>query len=55
MLLNLAKYLQKESKQIRIVEALSNVREILRKQGLEEITGKINRRSSIADAVSEFK
>lgn len=55
MLLNLAQYLQNESKQIRIVEALSNVREILRKQGLDEITGKISRTRTIAEAVSEFK
>jgi sulfate permease, SulP family len=55
MLLNLAQSFQKESKKIRIVEALSNVREILRKQGLEEITGKISRTSTIAEAISEFK
>ena len=55
MLLNLAQYLQNESIQIRIVEALSNVREILRKQGLEDITGKISRTRTIAEAISEFK
>jgi sulfate permease, SulP family len=55
MLLNLAQHFHKENKQIRIVEALSNVREILRKQGLEEITGKISRTSTIAEAISEFK
>ena len=55
MLLNLAQYFHKENKQIRIVEALSNVREILRKQGLEEITGKISRTRTIAEAMSEFK
>lgn len=54
MLLNLATELQKEGKKIRIVDALSGVREILRKQGLEEISGKISRSSTIADAVSEF-
>ncbi len=41
MLLNLAQYLQKESKQIRIVEALSNVREILQKAG----AGRNNRKN----------
>jgi sulfate permease, SulP family len=55
MLLNLAQHFHKENKQIRIVEALSNVREILRKQGLEEMTGKISRTSTIAEAISEFK
>lgn len=55
MLLNLAQSFQKQAKTIRIVEALSNVREILRKQGLEEITGKISRTCTIDEAVSEFK
>ncbi len=50
MLLNLAQSFQKENKKIRIVGALSNVREILRKQGLEEITGKISRTSTIDEA-----
>ena len=54
MLLNLAVELQKEGKQMRIVDALSGVREILRKQGLEEITGKISRTSTVGEAVSEF-
>jgi high affinity sulfate transporter 1 len=55
MLLNLATALQKEGTRMRIVQALSGVREILRKQGLEEITGHISRTSTVADAVSEFK
>jgi sulfate permease, SulP family len=55
MLLNLAVELQKEGKRIRIVDALSGVREILRKQGLEEITGKISRTSTVEEAVLEFK
>ena len=55
MLLILSQSLQKDGKQIRIVEALSNVREILRKQGLEEITGKISRTNTIAEVMSEFK
>ncbi len=41
--------------QIRIIDALSNVREILRKQGLEEITRKISRTGTIAKTISEFK
>ena len=54
MLLFLSQTLQKDGKQIRIVEALSNVREILRKQGLEQITGKISRTSTIIESISEF-
>jgi MFS superfamily sulfate permease-like transporter len=53
MLLNLAQSFQKENKKIRIVGALSNVREILRKQGLEEITGKISRTSTIDEVITE--
>ncbi|MFI5156553.1 MAG: SulP family inorganic anion transporter [Chitinophagales bacterium] len=55
MLLNLATELQKEQKQIRIVDALSGVREILRKQGLEEITAEISRTHSIAEVLAEFR
>jgi sulfate permease, SulP family len=54
MLLNLATELKKAGIEIRIVSALSGVREILRKQGLEEITGHISRTGTIAEAVSEF-
>jgi sulfate permease, SulP family len=55
MLSNLATELKKEGIQIRIVSALSGVREILRKQGLEEITGHISRESTIDDIVTELK
>ncbi len=55
MLLNLVRARNQENIRVRIVGALSNVREILRKQGLEEITGHISRTDNIADAVSEFK
>ena len=55
MLLNLAIEIQKKGKKLRIVEALSGVREILRKQGLEDIVGKISRTSTIIDTISEFK
>ncbi len=54
MLLNLAQEFQKNGRQIRFVGALSNVREILRKQGLEEITGKISRSSTISEVISGF-
>ena len=43
MVSTLAAELQQKGIKIRIVDALSGVREILRKQGLEEITGKISR------------
>jgi sulfate permease, SulP family len=55
MLLNLVTALHKENTQIRIVDALSGVREILRKQGLEEIIGPISRKSNIAEVVSTMK
>lgn len=54
MLLQLSNELKKKGIQLRIVEALSNVREILRKQGMEEIIGHISRKVSVHDAVQEF-
>jgi high affinity sulfate transporter 1 len=54
MLLTLATAWSKEGKKIRIVQALSNVRDLLRKQGVEEITGHIGRAATIAEAVTEF-
>jgi sulfate permease, SulP family len=47
--------LQKKGIQLKIVYALSNVREILRKQGMEEKIGLIKREESIQDAVQEFQ
>ncbi|HTQ65541.1 MAG TPA: SulP family inorganic anion transporter [Puia sp.] len=55
MILELSNRLQKDGIKLYIVDALSNVREILRKQGLEEIIGRISRRVTIADVVREFK
>jgi anti-anti-sigma factor len=55
MLLQLSNQLKKKNIQLKIVEALSNVRDILRKQGMEEIIGHIGRRVSIEDAVQEFE
>ncbi len=54
MLLTLATAWNKEGKKIRIVQALSNVRDLLRKQGIEEITGHISRAATIGEAVTEF-
>ncbi|HET7003173.1 MAG TPA: STAS domain-containing protein, partial [Puia sp.] len=55
MLLNLGEELDGQGKKMRIVLALSNVREILRKQGLERITGHISRSDTIAEAVAKWK
>jgi len=55
MLLQLSDQLKKENIQLRVVEALATVRDILRKQGMEEIVGHISRRSSINEAVEAFK
>ncbi len=54
MLLELATELQKGGTRMRIAGALSGVREILRRQGFEEISGKIRRTHSIAEVISEF-
>lgn len=55
MLLQLSEQLRKKGIQLKIVEALSNVRDILRLQGMEEIIGHISRRVSVHDAVQEFE
>jgi len=55
MLFQLSNQLQKRNIQLKIVEALSNVREMLRKQGMEEVIGHISRKISIDDAVQEFE
>jgi SulP family sulfate permease len=54
MLLQVSDQLQKKGIELKIVEALSNVRDILRKQGMEEIIGHISRKVFINDAVQEF-
>lgn len=55
MLLQLSSDLRKKGIQLKVVEALSNVRDILRKQGMEDIVGHISRRVSIETAVKEFE
>jgi len=50
----LAEQIKAKGVATRIVGALSNVRDILRKQGVEEITGPINRVDFINDVVEEF-
>jgi SulP family sulfate permease len=54
MLLQLSNQLQKKAIKLKIVEALSSVRDILRKQGMEEVIGHISRKDSINDAVQEI-
>jgi anti-anti-sigma regulatory factor len=55
MLLDLTTTLNKKGIDTRIVQALSNVRDLLRKQGMEKITGHINRSSTIAETIVEFQ
>ncbi len=54
MLLRLSEEMKKKGIQLEIVEALSTVRDILRKIGLERVTGKISRMRSIEDAVDTY-
>jgi len=54
MLLQLSNQLKKKNIKLKIVEALSTVRDILRKQGMEEVIGHISRRIFINDVVQEF-
>jgi MFS superfamily sulfate permease-like transporter len=55
MLLELARQLEAKNISLKIVDALSNVREILRRQGMEEITGHISRKMGIDDYASAFE
>ncbi len=55
MLLQVSDQLKHKHIQLRIVEALATVRDILRKQGMEEMVGHISRRSSINEVVEAFK
>jgi high affinity sulfate transporter 1 len=54
MLVQLSNELKKKEIKLKIVEALSSVRDILRKQGMEEVIGHISRRVFINDIVQEF-
>lgn len=55
MLVKLSKSLQDLGLQLRLVDALSDVRDILRLQGMEQYTGHISRKVSILDVVNEFE
>lgn len=54
MLVQVSNQLVKKQIMLRIVEALAPVRDILRKQGMEEMTGHLSRRIFINDVVEEF-
>lgn len=54
LLLQLCHNLEKKEILFRIVEARSGVRDLLRKQGMEEITGPIRRITTIQNLVDEF-
>ena len=55
MLVHLTEELRKKGITMKITGALSNVRDLLRKLGLEEFTGHISRATSINGLVEEFK
>jgi MFS superfamily sulfate permease-like transporter len=53
MLVDLNKTLQKRNIQLKIVEAVANVRDILRKQGMEKAIGHLSRKVILHDVVDE--
>ncbi len=55
MVLQLSNQLKKKGIKLKLVEALSNARDIMRKQGMEDVIGHISRKVSIDDAVREFE
>jgi len=54
MLVRLSNELEKMQISFKIVEALSEVREILRKQGMEKVIGHISRKVTIINIISNF-
>jgi MFS superfamily sulfate permease-like transporter len=55
MLVQLADHCHKKGIKLKIVDALSEVRDILRKQGLEDYIGHISRQDSLTEVVAEFE
>ena len=55
MLLQLSLELNKKGIKLKIVEAISVVRDLLRKQGMEDVIGHISRSVSIDDVINEFE
>jgi high affinity sulfate transporter 1 len=54
MIFSLSNELKEKNIKLKIVEALSGVRDMLRKQGMEEIIGHISRKILLNDEVQEF-
>jgi sulfate permease, SulP family len=54
MLMELSKIMRKKKIEFRIVEALAPVRDMLRKQGMEEKIGHISRKITVNDVVEDF-
>jgi hypothetical protein len=54
MLIKLERQLAEKQVKLRIVEALSEVRDLLRKQGMEEMIGHISRKQTISSAISQL-
>jgi high affinity sulfate transporter 1 len=54
MLLKLSKNLEERNITLKVVEALSEVRDLLRKIGLERVIGHISRKFSIHDVIDDF-
>jgi hypothetical protein len=55
MFLNLHSELEKRGILLRLVEARSSVRDMLRVEGVEEKLGRIDRFTMLADAIDEFE
>ncbi len=55
MLYHLVQDLKNRGVGVKMVEALSNVRELLRRQGMEEIIGHISRKESIGETIHQFE
>jgi len=55
MLLQVSNLLQKKGIKLKFAETLATVRDLLRKQEMEEIVGHISRKFSVNDAVMEFE
>jgi high affinity sulfate transporter 1 len=52
MLLDLCNDLKQQHIQVKMIDALSNVRDLLRQQGLEDYTGHLNRTDTISDLIA---
>jgi SulP family sulfate permease len=55
MLLNLQKEVAKRGPLFRLIEARSKVRDMLREEGIDESTGRIDRFTTLADAIEHFE